>query len=152
MPIWLCHHCDSNLLISDEVVSITEEEDGKETRKYFCDESCCFCWQRDDQRPELERNLKFYTEMYEDLKEITPSIQWSILKKLFKVAQLYTSSLLQRKPRDQLIKLRDLYKQSLCDMIEYEMEEKNDHNVFWFGNKFKAVNDYDHDINVWCKP
>lgn len=147
MSIWLCHHCDANLLTLDEITTITEVEDGKETKKNFCDESCCFCWQRNDQRPYLERNLKFYTEMYEESKNTLP-----ILKKLMKVAQLYTMSLLQRKPRDQLLKLRDLYKKSLCDMVEYEMEQKNDHNVYWFGDKFKSVSHYDHDINVWCDP
>ena len=140
-----CYYCESKF--TDEFVSITTDDDDGEQILYFCDESCCFCWQRADQRPVLECELKDFTQLYKEAKNASP-----ILKRLIKISILYTSSLLQRKPRNELLKLRDLYKKCLCDIIEFEFEQKNDRDVYYFGDKFKTVSDYDHDINVWCAP
>lgn len=140
-----CYHCGSDLI--DEVFTATIcNRDGKKIM-YFCDESCCLCWNRAVQRPLLENELKDFTQLYEEEKNAPP-----ILKKVIKISILFTSSLLQRKPRNELLKLHDLYKKCLCDIIEYEMEQKNDCDVYHFGDIFKTVSKYDHNINVWCAP
>ena len=63
---------------------------------------------------------------------------------------MYLQSLIQRKPRAELVKLDELVKKSLMELIEYGHVTKDDQLVFSAGEDFKFDNT--NEINAWCAP
>jgi hypothetical protein len=74
------------------------------------------------------------------------------IKRHLKILQLFSKSILDRKPRTELLKLRELLKRTHCDMCEISHEMQDDKGVYIWGEMFKNMQAYDAVIDSWCAP
>lgn len=133
-----CHYCD---LECGSWVT-TSFSTGKTFN--FCDDSCIHAWVREESRARIACAYKACSTIKFDSDVSTA------LKKLVRIDGMLNLSLLQRKPRWELIKLEHLYKKCLCDVIDEFMESKDDNQAFALGETFKA--DFTTYIDAWAAP
>ena len=140
-----CCFCGSCFGKSYLQVQRTNETGKVEAIQYFCDESCYNAYVRDDSRSFLEKSIQRLNKIYTDKKRNKAEL------KIIKIDLLFITSLLQRKPRHELIRLNDIRKQVLTELIEIEhekQEQASNEMMFLFGEAFK--NDWSDEIDAWC--
>lgn len=134
-----CHYCD----LAFKGSWLRSSFNTKKTFD-FCDVSCERAWIREDSRAGIEFNYKTFSTITFETDASAAE------KKLARIDAMLNLSLLQRKPRWELIKLEHLYKKCICDVIDEFLEAKKDKEVFVLGENFKV--NYTTYINAWAAP
>lgn len=141
-----CGNCGMDLP-SKFITLIRTVNDVKQKPLNCCDKSCAYQYQRELEIPKLKKQLEIFTEHYNDSDNVG-----LVIKKYIKSVQLFISSILARKPRNQLVKLQELMKRCICDMCEWSLEHKYDDCLHWFSERFTTMSDLDMVIEIFCAP
>ena len=133
-----CYHCGLKL----NGLHATATRNNKKER--FCDDACVHAQVRESSKNTLQEYVVFHKQAIADADD------YPLSKKFHFVNSLFFTSLLERKPLSQILKLQQLMKKSITDIIEAGMEDGDDESVFMFGEMFKVNNDAL--IYSWCAP
>jgi len=137
-PVALCANCG---LETGDGACIASWIDG--TEKVFCDHSCMYQSDRERTRPFMERDIKKHQTW---LKKPIPVFA----RRFIGCEILYFRACIARKPRAEIERIRQEYKKSLVDLVEFAHENKQDGVAFMAGDLFRE--DDDELIDAWSAP
>ncbi len=137
-PVALCVNCG---LETGDGACLASWIDG--TEKVFCDHSCMYQECRERTRPFMERDMK---SLQKFLKKPIPLI----VRRYIGSEILYFRACIARKPRAEIQRIRQEYKQCLVDLVEWGHQNKKDEVAFGFGDLFRE--DDDELIDAWSAP
>jgi hypothetical protein len=113
---------------------------------HYCDISCANAHLRETTRDVIIDSLQHLKHHYET--EIDSRDH--LARKFCVIKKLFLESLLERKPRAELIKLVELRKRVICEVTEIAHEWKDDGLTFKLGEMFKKKDEWL--IDAWCRP
>jgi len=158
----------------DEVFAEREEEEEEElgdfncvncgtplTSNYFniflndvkircCDEACFRQHGRDTTRESLQKRITEADVVLEGMKAKMDSPVKTVFVRYSKIKKMLFQSMLQRKPRAELMRLVELRKKIITEWCELAHELKMDGILFQLGEQFKENAEYE--IDCWCAP
>ena len=153
-----CANCG---LCGNLTIGLTNTDSKKHF--HFCDNACYFQFSRDRSKDLITENcvvslsqIKKLKQLSAEFKKTKPNItenhkQWvECYLRLEFSKYMFFKSLLERKPRAELMKLQIVMKKALCESCEISSILKRDKESFECGEEFKYK--WDNFIEAWCAP
>ena len=108
-----CSYCDLKVCCSNHTKSVSNN-----ITRYFCDESCCYAFFREECSKEIEEHVENIISERED--DVPKNV-----KKFLNLQFLFYSGLLKRQSKSQLTLLLDCIKKQLQILFTEEEDDEN---------------------------